>query len=413
MMMKNQIENISMTVDQIKTKAIQRNWVLNYRKQWHQWAIKKQDMLGCSRTIGASLVLFFLYSTVSVADKVPDSLIVQQLPTNKVIWESISETKKEKVRRMITSYGSHLDATVNSYSNNSFWSNKNSYYGVKVNEYFFMVFTGKVYVKNTSMGGDIEVLFKENANPTAKGSETPIAITFNNHPYVWQARSNKKPSFVGFDTDFSCDVTNLRAKLVMLPSTPPGTYTLPSIEVEVGPCSRVGFSDSGATITVKPPPLACTISAPPVIDFGQVNLWNFAGNSTGQPGGARKDVLGVVDGELGINCNGDSSSQRSGVLTMTGVTRKYGNDLEVRMDATDSLAPATVRSSFGTRRPGCATGGTTFSNSSSNSNKVEIPELSVGQTNIPYRFSLCSFPEGGINLFGSASATATMTLDWD
>ncbi|EPL6453503.1 hypothetical protein N0G65_000621 [Providencia rettgeri] len=161
--------------------------------------------------------------------------------------------------------------------------------------------------------------------------------------------------------------------------------------------------------------LECTVSAPPVINFGQVNLWNFAGNSTGLPGGARRDVLAVSDGELGINCNGDSSSKTSGVLTLKGVTRKYTNDLEVRMDATNSLAPATVRASFMNRTSACNSTGTNFGPTTGkpDADKVQIAELSAGQTNIPYRFSLCSFPEEGINIFGSASATATMTLNWD
>ena len=172
---------------------------------------------------------------------------------------------------------------------------------------------------------------------------------------------------------------------------------------------------SGTTTVKYISGLECTISAPPTINFGEVNLWNFVGNSTGQPGGARRDVLAVSDGELGINCNGDSSSKTSGVLTLKGVTRKYTNDLEVRMDATNSLAPATVRASFMNRTSACNSNGTNFATTSGkpDADKVQIAELSAGQTNIPYRFSLCSFPEEGINLFGSASATATMTLNWD
>ncbi|ENY6786365.1 hypothetical protein ACF1CY_003876 [Providencia rettgeri] len=160
----------------------------------------------------------------------------------------------------------------------------------------------------------------------------------------------------------------------------------------------------------------CTISVPPTIDFGTVNLWNFAGNSTGSPGGARKDVLGVVDGNLSISCTNNSPEATAAAkLTLMGTIQTHSNDLKVIMDNTGNSAPATIRASIKNITSPCSITGVHFSTSAGdvNANKVRIDELGVGQTNIPYRFSLCSYPELGINQFGSASAQATIILDWD
>jgi hypothetical protein len=173
---------------------------------------------------------------------------------------------------------------------------------------------------------------------------------------------------------------------------------------------------TGVTYTVSSPPLQCSISAPPTIDFGTVNLWNFAGNTTGSPGGANKDVLSVVDGNLSISCErGDSQdiTTTATKLTLSGKIPAGGfsNDLDVTMDNSGNPAPATIRASIKNIVSPClSSGGTTFSGSNS---KIDINGLSVGENSIPYRFSLCSRPAAGINQFGSASAQATITLDWD
>ena len=162
-------------------------------------------------------------------------------------------------------------------------------------------------------------------------------------------------------------------------------------------------------------PLNCTISAPPTIDFGTVNLWNFAGNSTGSPGGARKDVLASVDGNLSISCNSNSpNNTTTAKLTLKGPIQGYTNDLKMTMDGTGNVAPATVRASFVNIGSTCNSSGLHFGPGSGvPSNEISIEQLRVGSNDIPYRFFLCALPDVGINQFGSASAQATITLDWD
>jgi len=199
------------------------------------------------------------------------------------------------------------------------------------------------------------------------------------------------------------------------PKAKAGVLTIPNtISMEIVDGSQMNMIEAGTTIEIKKIEMVCTVLAPPTIDFGTVNLWNFAGNTTGSPGGARKDVLSVVDGNLSISCEGDSPDMTATAkLTLIGKIPVGGvnNDLDVTMDNSGNPAPATIRASIKDIQPPCPSNeGTKFSGSGS---KIDINPLRIGQNNIPYRFSLCSRPAAGINQFGSASAQATITVDWD
>ena len=195
------------------------------------------------------------------------------------------------------------------------------------------------------------------------------------------------------------------------PNAQPGKYSVPAfyagLYMETGiPLSSAGF------ITVKTP-LSCSISTPPKIDFGKVNVWEWEGNTSGTPGGNRKDVLGVVDGNLSINCTGDNNVVTPAKLTLKGNTQGYANDLKMTMDATGEVAPATIRASIKSIYSACSSNGIYF-NSGTNpepGNVVDLGGLTVGSHQVPYRFSLCALGEGFKS--GAASATATVTIDWE
>ena len=199
------------------------------------------------------------------------------------------------------------------------------------------------------------------------------------------------------------------------------SVTVPSYYINRGRPSDTGqggplIKGTGQSYNIAGDKLNCTISAPPAINFGTVNLWNFAGNSTGSPGGARKDVLASVDGNLSISCNSDSPDDTAiARLTLKGPTQGYTNDLKMTMDSTGNVAPATVRASFVNISSTCNTSGPNFGpgNSGVPGNEINIGQLGVGSNDIPYRFFLCALPDAGINQFGSASAQATITLDWN
>lgn len=222
-------------------------------------------------------------------------------------------------------------------------------------------------------------------------------------------QNNSAPVTPGDYANFSGKIT-LYAKQ----NAPKGTYSFPKIELVKGnnfTYFRENLVES-STFTIVDP-LTCTISPPPEIAFGEVNLWDFPGNTGGKPGGNRKDVLGVIDGNLTVDCSGgDSGLSVPAKLTLKGTSQGYVNDLKMTMDSDGSVAPATVRASIQKLYSPCNTSGIWFAPSKEGvkNNIVDI-NLQQGINTIPYRFSLCSLGAGYKQ--GSASGTATITIDWD
>ncbi|WP_272522634.1 hypothetical protein [Providencia sp. PROV202] len=209
-------------------------------------------------------------------------------------------------------------------------------------------------------------------------------------------------------------LTNGKLAVYVDKSAKSGTYNIPAIYlVSDTKYALSGLVAAGGTLTVKYPPLSCSVSAPPKIDFGKVNIWEWEGNTSGTPGGNRKDILGSVDGNFTINCTADGDSYAPAKLTLKGDVQEYANDLKMTMDATGELAPATVRASIKSIIAPCESGGTSFGTGGKTppSNEVNLGELTVGQNLIPYRFSLCALGQGFKS--GAASASATVTIDWE
>ncbi len=198
------------------------------------------------------------------------------------------------------------------------------------------------------------------------------------------------------------------------PNAKKGTYPLKAIILGRGqynggvPTTLI----NAGNITYNPP-ILCTINTPPKIDFGKVNIWEWEGNTSGTPGGNRKDVLGSIDGNFTINCTGSNGAHTPAKLTLKGTVQTYSNDLKMTMDATGEVAPATIRASIKSIYAPCHTSGINFGTGGKTppANEVNLGELTVGQHLIPYRFSLCALGEGFKS--GAASASATVTIDWE
>ncbi|HHR5883443.1 TPA: hypothetical protein ACS7XF_003437 [Providencia alcalifaciens] len=207
---------------------------------------------------------------------------------------------------------------------------------------------------------------------------------------------------------------NVRYSLYISPLASSGTYVIPDYywRKESGSTASKIFTISNSTITIEKP-MMCTINTPPKIDFGKVNIWDWEGNTSGTPGGNRKDVLGVVDGNFSINCTGDNNVATPAKLTLKGADHNYANDLKMTMDATGEVAPATVRASIKSIYAACSSNGISFSRSTNPepANEVDLGGLTAGSHQVPYRFSLCALGEGF--KIGAASATATVTIDWE
>ncbi|OAT34603.1 hypothetical protein M983_1051 [Proteus myxofaciens ATCC 19692] len=280
-------------------------------------------------------------------------------------------------------------------------------------------FTG-VYVKNKSI--PIIIVVEGTATGAIDGGSSVAKGTWDSNGvfsgdampgsgYTWCGayQNNSGTVTQGDYANFSGRITLYAQK-----NANKGTYTFPNIEFVKGN-NLTKFRESlveSSTFTIVDP-LSCTISPPPEIAFGDVNLWDFPGNTGDKPGGNRKDVLGAVDGNLTVDCiGGDSSLSVPAKLTLKGTTQGYVNDLKMTMDSDGSVAPATVRASIQKLYSPCNSNGIWFSadNEGTKRNVIDI-NLQQGINTIPYRFSLCSLGEGYKQ--GSASGTATITLDWD
>ncbi|HHR6023064.1 hypothetical protein [Providencia alcalifaciens] len=303
---------------------------------------------------------------------------------------------------------------IRSADDNSIWnsasttytSSDGKYTGLKIAE--DILFIVKDATVNTYGGGGDNggATFNSYGKTTATGS-----AVIQNSPFTYCVTGtsyNSFPNPMGAGRSISF---NGMVAIYVGPNAQPGKYSIPAfyagLYMEPGiPLSSAGF------ITVKTR-LSCSISTPPKIDFGKVNIWEWEGNTSGTPGGNRKDVLGSIDGNFTINCTGSADAHTPAKLTLNGTTQTYSNDLKMTMDATGEIAPATIRASIKSIYAPCHTSGINFGtgNLTPPANEVNLGELTVGQHLIPYRFSLCALGQGFKS--GAASASATVTIDWE
>lgn len=199
------------------------------------------------------------------------------------------------------------------------------------------------------------------------------------------------------------------------PNAKKGTYPLKTIILGRGQhTTGTGTTLINAGNITYIPPMQCTINTPPIIDFGKVNIWEWEGNTNGRPGGRARDILGSIDGNFTINCDGDGGKRSPAKLTLKGPMYGTYNDLKMTMDATGEVAPATVRASIKNILAPCANGGAYFGAMGTQpTNVMDLGELTVGQNLIPYRFSLCATGNSPTPKLGAASGSATVTIDWE
>lgn len=129
-------------------------------------------------------------------------------------------------------------------------------------------------------------------------------------------------------------------------------------------------------------------------------------------GGKLGDVLKVVDGDFVINCTGDGNRRASATLTLDGKKGRYTDDLQVTMDETGEVAPASVRVTIKDLKPPCSSGLSWVTVAGKpTANVAKLDDLVPGNNQVPYRFSLCSTGQGFKG--GAASASAIIKLDWE
>ncbi|HHR6079991.1 TPA: hypothetical protein ACS7ZY_002376 [Providencia alcalifaciens] len=194
-------------------------------------------------------------------------------------------------------------------------------------------------------------------------------------------------------------------------NTPLGTTgTLESLYINRGTPSDV--PDSAGKIIgtgveyVVVGQLACTVLAPPIVDFRNVRL---SGNETDGT------ILANETGNVTVNCSGDADAELDATMSVTGTQARYTNTLKMNMVDSTAAAPAEIRGLIG---PGIVQTGVCDGNSShlgwiqfTNKNQnIAAGKLKSGSNTIPYNFTLCST---GAYTLGVAEATATLNIYWN
>lgn len=151
----------------------------------------------------------------------------------------------------------------------------------------------------------------------------------------------------------------------------------------------------------------CTISAPPIIDFGTVSGFGVPEN----------DFLKQVSGELRVQCGPGGDASLAKIQLIGDALPKYGYILPMKNSDGES-APGEIRG-WVNRTPvpttkcsgGASSSGELFFGDSSK--WYDVGEISDGSNTIPYVFNLCGSGANKSANLGPASATAVVNLSWE
>jgi len=181
----------------------------------------------------------------------------------------------------------------------------------------------------------------------------------------------------------------------------PGSYIIPSYKAGRYWSNTILLAGSNDTVIVSKVSLECTVSAPPTINFGQVNTSGIPNNGLlasavqGIDISCIADNASVVAEQMNISFNGEYPSTHWGRLSVknsAGVPMGY-----IRGRYLDAA--------------GLCAGDTENEVGFNGTNGIKkINNVGVGTTHIPMTWSLCSNDSG---LLGDGSAQATVNINWD
>lgn len=189
---------------------------------------------------------------------------------------------------------------------------------------------------------------------------------------------------------------SVNSALYVGPNTVPGSYALYGYRTYIGcGAGSAKIVETGTTVHVTA--LECHVNAPPVVDFGRINLHDVPGANS---------LLSTSHEGLTVTCTG---SVPSAAITAVGDTYD-GYNYRLGMFNDVSGAPAAyLRSRTGTYSGSCE-GTDTELNFIGTAGKSVIDALHGGPNYIPLTWSLCSISS---KVYGAASAQATITINWD
>lgn len=281
-------------------------------------------------------------------------------------------------------------------SSNTFTSSDGKYTGLKIAEdIIFVVNNANV---NVSGGGGASggANFDINGNTIATGSG--IIQKLPNTYCVTAPANNTLPNKINAGRKISF---NGNVAIYVGPNAAFGTYNVPAVFAGLYTEPGVPLSAAGS-ITIKNV-LECSISAPPTIDFGQVD-----GKGDGWVPVANRDSI------LKIDCSSELAGlKKSANVSFTAGPLYYNRSELLEMTTDGSYGVGILNGRYGQ--------GNISSCSASNTNSPDAVkfngtvsktlELNIGTNEIPITWTLCR--RGDTVRYGNTSAQATVNVNWN
>lgn len=209
-----------------------------------------------------------------------------------------------------------------------------------------------------------------------------------------------KSYYVGSGKSTASFTSALTWQIYVGKNTPKGSYTISNLFIAnplSASCSS-GIYNQGDIVNVIQP-LACTVSPPATVNFGEVNITGIS---------AANQLLATKKGDLTVNCTGGTAKVTMNV-SFSGGYIATARQLSLK-DSNKENSRGYVRGRYTTGTAGTCSTYTTGDVYFDNSNPRVINNVVVGNTNVPITWSLCSQASGAL---GESSAQATVNINWD
>ncbi|MBP6120827.1 MULTISPECIES: hypothetical protein [Providencia] len=274
------------------------------------------------------------------------------------------------------------------------YSSDGKYYGYKIGPDVFVLLEGllKFYTSDGSVDFFLE-------NDQTYRTDDGTSLMGNSAAIQTSTPLTSSPNEIGI-----LGTENVDVYVYAGPAAISGNYTIPTLYdwlySKNGPVLS-GVLLNSTTVTVISKKLLCSISAPPTIDFGLVNITGIP------PNGLLKQKIQGVN----ITCSSDDASaitEKMNISFKGEYDGGYFGRLNVKNSAGNKMAY--IRGRYLEAEGLCAGDSVNEIGFNETSGVKTINNIGVGSTNIPITWSLCNLGDG---LLGEGTAQATMNINWE
>lgn len=282
------------------------------------------------------------------------------------------------------------------------WKTIDGYYGYEVTTGILLVIYNTNISGNvvSSTGGAVGVNGSFNAYGVLSGTIPPKTNSVNCYSYLTQASSTTSETITQINGQYGYYISSNAVEGSISP-TKIAMRRMNGYGSTYGDYIVINNADS--LIIKARPKIACSISAPPTINFNKIHL---TGNEKDG------DILAYNNGNVSLNCSSDDQTATANTtISITGNKGRYTDTLAL----SGTSASAEIRGVIGSPIPptgSCSAKGDGYTNfiNFSEGAPIDVGKINVGTNLIPYSFTLCS---KGVYALGEATATARLDINWE